>query len=251
MAEADVLPFEGVESDSLVRAGEKLRVARESRGLSLDALSQQTKINGRYLEAIETSDFAALPARIYAVGFARSYAAALGLDGAALAAQVRTEVMAQEQPSIARQAYDLDLDDPAKVPSRSLAWIAAGLGLALLVAGAFLWRSYFAPAAALPPVSEETLATVAAPEFSPTAAISPTAESAAGMPSPLTAEPAGAAPAAPAPASGEAPRAVPSRAAAGAKAAQRLPTPVQDQLRPVPEPSAAPVAEPAIAPQAD
>ena len=170
----------------LARAGEKLRAARERLGIDRGELSLRTKINERHLAAVEDSDFTALPARIYAVGFARSYAGAVGLDGGVIAAQVRRELNEQEAPPNQRPAYDLDLEDPAKVPSSRLAWLAAALGIALIVAGTVFWRSYFVPAVDLPPVREEAAAqTAATPELTPAAMLSPTAESAAGQVTPV------------------------------------------------------------------
>jgi cytoskeleton protein RodZ len=181
------MPIEAMEETNLPsRAGEKLRAARERLGIDRGELSLRTKINERHLAAVEDSDFAALPARIYAVGFARSYAGAVGLDGGVIAAQVRRELNEQEAPANQRPAYDLDLEDPAKVPSKQLAWLAAALGIALVVAGTVFWRSYFVPAVDLPPVRENVVANSAvSPDLSPAAALSPTAESAAGVTTPV------------------------------------------------------------------
>lgn len=187
MAEADIMPIEAMGEERVPsRAGEKLRAARERLGIDRGELSLRTKINERHLAAVEDSDFSALPARIYAVGFARSYAGAVGLDGGSIAAQVRRELNAQESPTNQRPAYDLDLEDPAKVPSRRLAWIAAALGVAVIATGAVFWRSYFVPAVDLPPVRENVVANAAAaPDLTPAAMLSPTAESAAGEVTPV------------------------------------------------------------------
>ena len=181
------MPIEAMEETHLPsRAGEKLRAARERLGLDRGELSLRTKINERHLAAVEDSDFAALPARIYAVGFARSYAGAVGLDSGVIAAQVRRELNEQEAPANQRPAYELDLEDPAKVPSKRLAWLAATLGIALIVAGAVFWRSYFVPAVDLPPVREDVAANSAVtPDLTPAAMLSPTAESAAGQVTPV------------------------------------------------------------------
>lgn len=60
--------------------GETLRKAREARGLSLENVAELTKINSRYIKAIENDSFDALPGGIYTRGFLRSYARLLGLD---------------------------------------------------------------------------------------------------------------------------------------------------------------------------
>lgn len=62
--------------------GESLRKERELRGISLEDISAQTKVNIRFLEAIEHDDLSALPAKAFAKGFLRSYARAVGLDEA-------------------------------------------------------------------------------------------------------------------------------------------------------------------------
>ena len=114
VAEADLLPLKAADDAyAPTRAGAKLREARERMGLSRTELSIRTKINERHLAAVEDSDFAALPARIYAVGFARSYAGAVGLEPSAIAAEVRRDLVEHERPVSVRPAYDLDIEDPA------------------------------------------------------------------------------------------------------------------------------------------
>jgi len=60
--------------------GEILLEAREKVGLSLEDISGETKIPKRMLEYLETDNFDAFPARVYARGFLKSYAELLGLD---------------------------------------------------------------------------------------------------------------------------------------------------------------------------
>ncbi len=60
--------------------GSLLRRLRESTGASLDEVAEITKVGKRHLIAIETNDFAALPAAVYTRGFVAEYARVLGLD---------------------------------------------------------------------------------------------------------------------------------------------------------------------------
>ncbi|MYL48627.1 helix-turn-helix domain-containing protein [Halobacillus litoralis] len=60
--------------------GERLREARESKGLSLESLQETTKIQKRYLQAIEKNEFQVLPGKFYTRAFIREYASAVGLD---------------------------------------------------------------------------------------------------------------------------------------------------------------------------
>jgi transcriptional regulator with XRE-family HTH domain len=60
--------------------GERLRDAREIRGLDLYRVERDTKIRHKYLEALEAGDYADLPGDVYTRGFLRNYATYLGLD---------------------------------------------------------------------------------------------------------------------------------------------------------------------------
>lgn len=68
--------------------GQKLRLAREAYGLTLDEVSTETNLSAKYLQALEADDFAALPGLAFARGYARRYAQLVHLDGAALIAEI-------------------------------------------------------------------------------------------------------------------------------------------------------------------
>ena len=61
--------------------GEKLRKAREAKGLSISDIEKTTKIQSRYLAAIENNEFDKLPGDFYVRAFIRQYAQIVGLDG--------------------------------------------------------------------------------------------------------------------------------------------------------------------------
>src|SRR3546814_12562621 len=99
---------EGAEQGELAitRTGDKLRLAREAAGLSLADVATRTRITQRHLEAIEKSDFSALPGRPYVTGFARAYARAVDLPEAEIGAAVPRALRAAAYP--ARTAYAAD-----------------------------------------------------------------------------------------------------------------------------------------------
>jgi cytoskeletal protein RodZ len=66
---------------SQVNIGETLREARLSKNLSLDELQQITKVQKRFLEAIENNQFHVLPSDFYVRAFIRQYATAVDVDG--------------------------------------------------------------------------------------------------------------------------------------------------------------------------
>lgn len=146
------------------RVGERLKTAREAAGMNLADIAARTRIPLRHLEAIEGDDFGALPSTTYSVGFARAYARAVGADEVAIAAAVRSQLDTSQRSRHDAQAFEPA--DPARVPPRGLAWVAALMAVVLIV-GYVLWRAEWlfgtgaeapleapaAPAAAPPPAA--------------------------------------------------------------------------------------------------
>ena len=64
--------------------GETLKRERELREISLRQIAEATKINIRYLEALEENRFDALPGGLFNKGFIRAYSTFIGVDGEAM-----------------------------------------------------------------------------------------------------------------------------------------------------------------------
>ncbi len=124
--------------------GATLRRAREAKGLTLQDVATRTRIAQRQLEAIEEEDYAVLPGIPYAIGFARAYARAVDIDEVAIAAQVRHAVHASDMGANRYEMYEPA--DPKRVPSRMLAWTAAGIALIVMIAfGVWRTQMFIAP----------------------------------------------------------------------------------------------------------
>lgn len=67
--------------------GQTLHEARERAGLSVDEVSERTRIRATVVRAIEADDFALCGGDVYARGHVRAIAAVVGADGPALAAE--------------------------------------------------------------------------------------------------------------------------------------------------------------------
>ena len=64
-------------SDSL---GLFLKKRRETQGLSLDQVASLTRIQSKFIEAIEEEEFQKLPEQVFTRGFVRTYARSLGVN---------------------------------------------------------------------------------------------------------------------------------------------------------------------------
>ena len=152
---------EFAEQPTPATVGEKLRAAREARGLTLAQVAAETRIPQRHLQTIEAGDFSALPARTYAVSFSKNYARMVGLDPEEVAADVRGELNTLDPAPRLRPA-GFEPGDPARVPSRALGWVSI-IAVILVLAGLFAFaRTFFAPSVELPSLVDEHRAEQAA-----------------------------------------------------------------------------------------
>ena len=69
------------DNEQQIQIGKKLRDARQAKAYTLDDLQQLTKIQKRYLIAIEDEKFDELPGDFYVRAFIKQYADTVGLDG--------------------------------------------------------------------------------------------------------------------------------------------------------------------------
>lgn len=137
-------------TDTLPTAGQRLRAAREEKGLSLEEVASQTRIPLRHLESLEQADWDKLPAPTYSIGFAKSYASAVGLDRAEIGEQLRSEMGGQRRETAAPEVFQPA--DPARTMPRWLVLSALGAILLLVVVMSWLSnRSLEAPEATVAP----------------------------------------------------------------------------------------------------
>ncbi len=105
--------------------GDLLRETREQYGTSIEQVGATLRIRPIFLQAIEDNHYDRLPGPVYALGFVRTYADYLGLDGEAVAQRFKNEAAGLETKS--------DLSFPMPLPERSMPG-GALLLVALIVA---------------------------------------------------------------------------------------------------------------------
>jgi len=122
--------------------GDKLRREREMRKISLDEISESTKIPRRYLESLEREDFGALPGGVFNKGFVKAYARFLGLNEEQAVADY--VAVAKEEPPPEDQ-FPLEIHekpDRELNPKKShLPLIAAAVVLVGVLGGYAVWRA--------------------------------------------------------------------------------------------------------------
>ena len=131
MGDAELVEDDGVP----MTAGERLRQAREASGVSLEEIATTTRIPTRHLESLEAGDFARLPAPTYTIGFAKNFAAAVGLDRAEIGDQLRTE-MGGSRPAMTTPEV-FEPADPARAMPKWL--IFAAIAALILFALLYNW----------------------------------------------------------------------------------------------------------------
>ena len=115
----------------LPTVGERLRAAREEKKLSLEDVAAQTRIPRRHLESIEKAAWDDLPAPTYTIGFAKSYASAVGLDRTEIGDQLREEMGGQRFAANAGEVFEPA--DPRRTMPKGLV-IGAIVAVVVLIA---------------------------------------------------------------------------------------------------------------------
>ncbi len=122
--------------------GDKLKREREMRGVTLDEISESTKIARRHLEALESEDFTSLPGGVFNKGFVRSYARFIGINEDQAVADYSA---ASPEATPPEDQFPLEIHEKPdrKLNPRTPLWPVIGsvVALVVVVAGYSVWRA--------------------------------------------------------------------------------------------------------------
>ncbi|KRT93908.1 helix-turn-helix domain-containing protein [Bacillus glycinifermentans] len=76
----------------MTELGNRLKEAREEKGMSLDDLQAATKIQKRYLTALEEGNYDVIPGKFYVRAFIKQYAEAVGLNSEELFEEFKKDI---------------------------------------------------------------------------------------------------------------------------------------------------------------
>lgn len=163
VAEPMVTPIAPSPMEPPLRAGDRLRLSREHRTMSLEQASAQLRIRKDYLAALEDMNVKLLPGKAYAIPYLRSYARLLAIDADALVTQFQAE------SALSREDATPQIRNPNSKPRQERPWIwAAALGV--MAAGFVVYRTLIHTDHTVVATPEQT-AVAAAPK-----AVAPTVE---------------------------------------------------------------------------
>lgn len=126
---------------------DELRWERERRKVSIEKISEETKVSSRHLQALEAGEYDALPGGVFRKGIVRSYLAALGLDEVTWIERFEAtlrESGAAEDPQAADWAEFAENVRRNRVGTESataMRWVGVGMMVASLAAlGWGVWK---------------------------------------------------------------------------------------------------------------
>ncbi|SBT90888.1 protein RodZ, contains Xre-like HTH and DUF4115 domains [Streptomyces sp. DI166] len=135
----DERPFEDVSGDDRPSVGRALQQARINAGLTVDDVSNATRVRLPIVHAIEADDFAPCGGDVYARGHIRTLARAVGIDPAPLLAQYDEEHGGRPAPTPAAPLFEAERIRPER---RGPNWTAAMVA-AIVVVIAFVGFTAF------------------------------------------------------------------------------------------------------------
>lgn len=139
-----------VKEVTMADIGDKLRSAREAKRLSIEDIEKATKIQSRYLTAIEQNDFEKLPGDFYVRAFIRQYAQVVGLDGKKLLGEYHQEVPKAEPDEYVEDSIDNKSEEVEKTTNNKkkiwqtyLPRVVIGLGIVVIVLMCYVVYAHF------------------------------------------------------------------------------------------------------------
>src|SRR4029450_14114732 len=94
------------EAVEVVTVGQRLKEAREAKGISIEDIAAQTRIPTRHLASLEASEWDKLPPATYSIGCAKNFASAVGLDRNEIGEQLRAEMGGARQTFANPEVYE-------------------------------------------------------------------------------------------------------------------------------------------------
>jgi len=111
--------------------GKYLKRVRETCGYSLEDVAGITRINLRYLEAIEKDDFEKIPGETFSHGFIRSFARCIGISDEEISRKIRETLKTEPQAVNTQNQDDMAERSVVRKPGKARIILPAAAGVIL------------------------------------------------------------------------------------------------------------------------
>lgn len=127
------------------RFGDELRRERMRRKVSMESISEETKVSVRHLEALEAGEYDSLPGGVFRKGIVRSYLAAVGLEETPwierFEASLRESGTENGNTDWTEFAENVRRNRSGVEPKQNLRWMGVGTMVTMLgVLGWAVWK---------------------------------------------------------------------------------------------------------------
>lgn len=124
----------------MIKVGQRLKERRLQKGLTIEQVSQGTKIRPKFIQAIEKSEYSKLPSPAYASGFVRNYAEFLEMQMNETLALFRREFDEEKAYKVLPEGFSKQKEFPiTRIKIQRAVYLMI---LAFLLVGGFLLYQY-------------------------------------------------------------------------------------------------------------
>lgn len=127
----------------MVKVGQKLHDTRMRKSLTIDEIAAATKIQSRFITAIERGEYNKLPSASYAQGFVRNYASYLGLSQKEILALFRREFDEKRIVNVLPESFTKSKNIMPRIHIQQSLIVICGLILVIFAYLGFQYRAMF------------------------------------------------------------------------------------------------------------
>lgn len=178
-------------AEGMLTVGQRLRAAREAKGLAVDEIARSLKLSPRQIVALEADDWPSLPCKTIIRGFVRNYARLLGLDPDPLMSSLEAIEMPHAPELEIVAGTPVNLSSESKADRRDYVRVFSGLlilALAVVVTYFFpkdVWESTVSAFNAALQPNERVVETAVVEPAAPAPAVEPAPVPMDSVPAPL------------------------------------------------------------------
>lgn len=129
----------------MVRVGQKLHDARTRKSLTIDEVAAATKIQPKFITAIERSEYDKLPSPAYASGFVSNYASYLGFSQKEIMALFRREFDGKKSYKVLPESFTKNENFILRIHIQKSMLLISLILISLFAYLGFQYRAMFLP----------------------------------------------------------------------------------------------------------